>query len=280
MKIAQLSDIHFFKNNITLKTFFSKTLLATLNYYFNRKKNKVEFDIYEIPKLLKDKGVTHIVITGDFTTTSNKYEYALAKKFLDHLHKEGFKTFIIPGNHDTYTKKASLSKIFHEKLETSKTFKEKSIINEDFTEGFKWIGLDTTISTPLWSSQGLFSNEIENKLIKLLDSISKDQSIILVNHFPIESRKHMPFRHQMLRYKRLKEIIENYPNIKMYIFGHTHLSEIIEGKPLKINSGSLTLTKGGSFHIMDLTKEKVAIQAYSHETGKWEIVNTKEIPFS
>ena len=277
MKIAQLSDIHFFKNNLNFRTFFSKTLLATLNYYFNRKKNKVDFDIYEIPKLLKEKGVSHIIITGDFTTTSNKYEYALAKKFLDYLNNEGFKTFIIPGNHDTYTKKASLSKRFHEKLKTPKTFKEKSIIYEDFGEGFKWIGLDTTLATPLWSSQGLFSKTLEGKLIKLLDSIPKEQPLILINQFPIETRKHMPFRHQMLRYKRLKEIVESYPNIKLYIFGHTHLSEIIEGKPLKLNSGSLTLTKGGSFHIMDLSKEKVDIEVYSHKTGSWELVENKKV---
>lgn len=277
MKVAHLSDIHFFKNDLNYRNFFSKKLLATLNYYFNRKKNKVHFDINEIPALLKSKGVTHVIITGDFTTTSNHKEYALAKEFLDHLQKKGFKIFIIPGNHDNYTKESALSKRFYQKLSASAALRDESIIYEDFGEGYKWVGLDTTIATPLWSSQGLFSEALEEKLIRLLDSIPKEQPLILINHFPIVTRKHMPYRNLMLRFEKLKEIVERYSNIKLYIFGHTHLSEIIPGKPLSLNSGSLTLTKGGSFHIMDLKPDSVEVEVYSHETGSWAPKNKEKI---
>ena len=168
MKIAHLSDIHFFKYDLSLRSFFSKDLLATLNYLVNRSRHKVEFNIDDIPKLLKDKGATHVIITGDFTTTSNSKEYDLARNFINKLEDLGLKTLIIPGNHDSYNKKAGLSKRFYSALPTSKELRDESIVYDDLGEGFKYIALDTTLATPLWSSQGLFSKSLESVSINNL----------------------------------------------------------------------------------------------------------------
>lgn len=280
MKVAHLSDIHFFKFEFRLKTFFTKSILATFNYLLNRRKNKVEFEIQEIPKILKENKVTHVVITGDFTTTSNHKEYNEAEKFINSLKQEGFKVIIVPGNHDCYTKKAALSKRFHHRLSTPEEFREQGIYTKTFTPDYEWICLDTTIATPFWSSQGLFSEILQNKLIQKLDQVPKNRSIIIVNHFPILSNKSRPDRHQMIRYKHFRELLKQYPNVKIYLCGHTHLSEIIENKPLIINSGSLTLTQGGSFHIMDLEKDSVDVQVFSFQRGTWQKKADKKVFFS
>ncbi len=270
MKIAHLSDIHFFRYNLSLKNFFSKELLGTLNHFANRSQLKNGCNLIQLPFFLKEKGVTHVVITGDFTTTSNIKEYTAAKEFIDHLEHQGFKIFFVPGNHDKYTQKSAQSNAFYKYLKAPKEMQEKGFVYEEFGEGYHWIGLDTTLATPLLSSQGLFSCDLEKRLISLLDSIDKTQPLIVVNHFPVRSRKAMPKRHQMIRYPCLKQILEKYPNIKLYLFGHTHLSEIFLGRPILLNGGSLTLTKGGSFHLLELQKNQITIEGYSHQSGQWE----------
>ena len=274
MKVAHLSDIHFFKFNLSPRTFFSKDILASLNYLINRSRYRVDFNLEDIPKLLKIKDVTHVIISGDFTTTSNLKEYRAAKEFIQKLHDHGLKTVIIPGNHDNYNKRAAKSKRFYQMLEAPNELRDQSISIQDLGEGFKIISLDTTIPTPFWSSQGLFSKELEKRLTSLLDQ-HKGQPLILLNHFPTLTKKHLPVRKIMRRYEKLKEILDQSSNIKLYIFGHTHMPEMIQDKTLFLNSGSLTLTKGGAFHIMDLNSESARVEAYSYQSGKWEVCNRR-----
>ncbi len=277
MKIAHLSDIHFFKFELGIKNLFSKDLLATTNYLINRSRHRVQFDLNTIPNLLKDKGVSKVIITGDFTTTSGLKEYKLAAEFVNKLEELELKTIVTPGNHDSYNKKSDRSKRFYQILPSSTELRDNSIVCGYLGEGFKYIALDTTLATPLWSSQGLFSEDIEAKLLNTLDSMDKDQPVVLINHFPIVTRKHMAIRHQMVRYQNLKQIVESRSNIKLYLCGHTHLSEIINQRPIILNSGSLTLTQGGSFHIMDLKPKSVQVDAYSHRMNEWQLRTQREI---
>lgn len=277
MRVAHLSDIHFFQCDLNWNNIFSKDLLATLNYLINRKKYKLKFDLDKLPALLVEKGVTHVIITGDLTTTSNNKEFKLAKQFIDQLKQKGLKTYIIPGNHDHYNKKAARIKKFYQTFDSSKDLSDRSIEYGDFGEEFKYIALDTTIPTPFWSSQGLFSKKMEANLKALLDSISPSQPLIIINHFPIESRKKMAKKHQMIRYKALQALLEKYPNIKLYLCGHTHLSEIIKNHPTTLNSGSLTLTSNGSFHIMELTPASVEVETYSFKEEAWVVQEIQSV---
>ncbi len=279
MKIAHLSDIHFFRNQFDLKTLFSKRLLGTLNHYMNPKRHSVDFDLFELPEFLKGQGVTHVLISGDFTTTSNAKEYELASKFIKKLEDQGFKTFSIPGNHDHYTKKSDKDRRFYKYIKASNELKEKGLAYEDLGEGFKCILLDTVLATPLWSSQGLFSKNLEKRLSNLLNSIPKEQPLIVINHFPVVKGER-PQRHQMLRLEALRELLESHSNILLYLHGHTHLSEFSTTKPLMINCGSLTLTKGGSFHIMDLTPNFLEVEAYTYQDKNWQVRIKKSFPFS
>lgn len=279
MKIAHLSDIHFFKNKFSLGTFFSKQLLGILNYYFNRKASSIDFDPYALPKFLKVQGVTHVVISGDLTTTSSKEEFELAASFIRQLKDQGFKTFVIPGNHDFYTWRSQKSQRFYDFIPSSPGLKEEGLSYEDFGEGYKCISLNTALATPYWSSEGLFSTKLEKRLQNLLNTIPKEQPLIVLNHFPVFEGKR-PKRHQMRRLEALRSILENHSNIKLYLHGHTHKSEFTTSGPLMINSGSLTLTKGGSFHIMDLTSESLEVQVYTHENKAWMVKTKKNFPLT
>lgn len=274
MKIAHLSDIHFFKYEITLGTLFSKRLLGTLNYYFNRKSHRLDFDPFELPKFLKKKDVTHLVITGDLTTTSTDSEFEIASKFIKEFENQGLRIYLIPGNHDCYTKSSEKQKRFYNYLPTPPELREEGLSYLDFGEGFKCIALDTTIATPYWSSQGLFSERLERKFAQLLKSIPKEQPLIVLNHFPL-FEGNRPQRHQMKRFEFLRTLLENHPNIILYLYGHTHKSEFSSSHPLMINAGSLTLSKQGSFHVMDLSPTRLEVETYNYMKQGWEVTSKR-----
>lgn len=276
MKIAHLSDIHFFKYEITLGTLFSKRLLGTLNYYFNRKSHTLEFDPFELPRFLKEKEVTHLVITGDFTTTSTEAEFEIASKFIKEFENQGFRIFLIPGNHDCYTKSSEKQKRFYKYLPASLELREEGLSYLDFGGGYKCITLDTTIATPYWSSQGLFSERLERKLQQMLKNIPKEQPLIVMNHFPV-FQGNRPQRHQMKRFESLRAILEEHPNIMLYLYGHTHKSEFSSSHPLMINSGSLTLSKQGSFHLMDLSPTHLEVETYNYMNQTWKVTSKRSL---
>lgn len=277
MKIAHLSDIHFFKLDFSLKSLFSKRLLGTLNYYFNRSVAKQSFDLFEIPELLKKMGVTHVVFTGDFTTTSTSSEYKLACRFVKCLEDLGFKIFSIPGNHDVYTKGAERTRRFYRYIKGPKSLEDQGLSIEDFGGGYQCIRMDTTLATPLWSSQGLFSKELEKRFIALLTTIPKDQKLIVLNHFPVFAGNRRE-SHLLMRAEALRDILENTPNIVLYLHGHTHKSEFVTDHPLMINSGSLTLTPHGSFHVMDLSDDFLEVEAYSYLNDQWQMRLKRSFP--
>ncbi|MCH9634209.1 MAG: 3',5'-cyclic adenosine monophosphate phosphodiesterase CpdA [Chlamydiae bacterium] len=277
MKIAHLSDIHFFRNDLGLCSFFSKRLLGTLNHYLNPKRHSINFDLFDLPKFLKKEGVTHVIITGDFTTTSSIKEFALAKEFIKSLKDLGFSVFSIPGNHDKYTRDSEKKKRFYKFIESPQALEKDGLACEDLGEGYKCIMLDTALATPLWSSQGSFSKDLENKLEELLSTFPLSQPLILVNHFPV-IKGDSPARHQMLRKEALKSLIKRHPNIILFLHGHTHTSEFTSTNPLMINCGSLTLTENGSFHIMDLTEGFLEVKAYHFQDEHWEVRAHKTFP--
>lgn len=279
MKIAHLSDIHFFHLKFDLKSIFSKSLLGNFNYLINRKKDHVPIDVFKLPKILKEMGVTDVIYSGDITTTSNEEEYQMGQAFVEELINLDLKLHIIPGNHDNYTKASYKEKRFYKYIPVNKALEKEGVFVSDLGEGYKLVSLDTTLATPLWSSQGLFSKELEKTLLKHLDSFDPDQNIILLNHFPAHKNER-PIRHQMKRRERLYHILKCFSNIKLYLFGHTHKSEAIEEGPLMLNSGSLTLTKNGSFHIYDLTKDNIEVVQYQHIDQKWSEVKKKNFKLS
>ncbi len=278
MRIAHLSDIHFFKCELTFENFFSKNILGTINSIINRKRNGFAQKLEKLIPFLKDQQVTHIIISGDFTTTSNQHEYADAREFLSRLREQNFKVFIVPGNHDHYNKSAAVTKKFFTEFAIEGSYKEDGFICEDFGEGFKWIGLDTTCPTPFWSSQGLFSKKLEEKLESLLSSIPEAQPLIVVNHFPIVTQTPLAKRKQLVRREQLKQLIEKYRNIKLYLCGHTHKSLIMAHQPVILNSGSLTLTDNGCFHLMNLTEQNLSVDVCHYDNSQgWIKISNKHL---
>lgn len=274
MKIAHLSDLHFSKIIFHPKIFFSKRFVGIFNLILNRKKLYKEAHLYELPKLLKNLKVDYLFITGDLTSTSLKKEFKKAKKFIEEFDKD-IQVFIIPGNHDHYTKKAFKQKTFYEffnrkNVHLLKTLKNEKIEAYELSKKWYYIGLDTCIPTHLFACSGLFSKDLEKHLIDLLENIPKSKNIILINHFPIIHEAQN--RKILKRREVLFDIIKRYSNIKLYLHGHTHTwsMEKIDKAPLMLGSGCVSYKKNASFNILEIEDTKCSIINYLWKKDSWQ----------
>ena len=184
---------------------------------------------------------------------------------------------------EQYTKrlKKHLFYDFFENIETekSKTLKKDQI--EIFSLSDKWvsIGLDTTIVTPLFSASGLFSKDLEKTLIETLDNVPKEKNIILINHFPII---HIAAKRKLLKRRdALLEIIKKYPNIKLYLHGHTHKFSIEkkDNLPYMICSGCASHKRNASFNIFELEDDKCRVINYKIKDNCWQKHKTLQLLF-
>lgn len=277
--IAHLSDLHFSK--ISVFPLSLKRFVGTTNLLITRKRSYIATHLLKLPKLLKSLDVKNILITGDLSSTSLEKEFLQAKKFIDSFDKQ-VKFFIIPGNHDTYTKKSSKSSYFENILKSKSNSKTNLEKIELYSLSDKWmyIGLDTTLVTSLFSASGLFSKEMEENLIATIESIPKDKNIIISNHFPIFHKA--PKRKLLKRKEALIDILKKYPNIKLYLHGHTHKSSIIkkENLPFMICSGCTSHKKNASFNILEFENDKCFVKSYILKGAMWQKRSEKTLNFS
>lgn len=178
---------------------------------------------FSLPPLFKEKGVTHVILSGDLTTTSSKAEYRIAKRFVSLLEREGMEVFAIPGNHDHYTKHADRMRLFYSFFNTAPAaplLKERGVALLPLTIGWKLLLMDTSCATPLISSSGHFSKRIERHLKELLNTLEKKERVLLVNHFPFFQNDIK--RRQLVRGEALEALLSTYPQVQLYLHGHTH----------------------------------------------------------
>jgi 3',5'-cyclic AMP phosphodiesterase CpdA len=135
--------------------------------------------------------------------------------------------------------------------------------------GQNWwlIGLDTAIATSLLSSNGYFSPELEQKLEKTLKEIPEDHQVIIINHFPIFSNE--SFRKSLIRKDALKNLMERFPKIKLFLHGHTHRHTIADLRssnlPIFLDSGSTAQKQGGTWNLIDITSQGCEIEVFKNQ---------------
>jgi len=187
IRIAHISDLHFSKFSLSPAQFFSKQWLGNMNLLFNRSKQYLNERPFSLVPEFKEKGITHVIISGDLTTTSSHQEYKIAKHFVEVLEKEGMKVFVIPGNHDHYTKKSDRTKRFYRTFPSPKNseflLSQHGVCSIALTSGWHLVLMDTALATTLVSSNGYFSPVVEENFKKLIEKIPPKENVLLVNPF-------------------------------------------------------------------------------------------------
>lgn len=259
LKIAHLSDPHFATVTYNPNQFLSKRWLGNCNLLLFRNKTYQTDHLGYLPDLLSSLHFDAVAITGDFTTTSLPEEYQKAKFLVDAIKNKNIKTFVLPGNHDIYTKESERKKRFAQFFPSS----EKNGVEVlEIKKNLFWIGLHCAYASNLFLSDGIFSSVIEQELVQRLDAIPKEAFCIMGNHFPLFTSGN--FRHDLRKAKRLQAVLKNFPQVKIYLHGHIHKPAIRQEPllPLVLNSGSVAHLPGGTFYSIEIFDTGCNVKRY------------------
>lgn len=269
IKLAHISDLHFSSPSFDPLQIFSKRWLGNLNSILFRKSHFSYDRVKLLKDLFKKQQITHILISGDISTTSHKDEFLIGQSFVDELKKENFTVITLPGNHDHYTKKAYKKKLFYDYFDhafeehAAYNLKDHGVASKKLGPDWVLIVLDTTCLPTLLSSQGHFTPEIEKHLDEILSSL-KDQNVILANHFPFF--QHEDLRKRLIRGDSLKKLFAKYPNIRLYLHGHTHRFCVADLRvnqlPIILDSGSTSHSTKGGCHILSINSHGCHLEMF------------------
>jgi 3',5'-cyclic AMP phosphodiesterase CpdA len=273
-RFAHISDLHFSKLQWGPSQFFSKRWLGNLNVCLVRKTVHDPEGLTTLFPLFHERRVDAVLITGDLSSTSHPDEFALAKQFIEGLREEKFQVFTLPGNHDHYTKAAYRNKVFYDFFPSRYeegaefTLKDEGITTTYLGKHWWLCALDTALATSLISSQGFFSNELEAKLESTLKKIPTGDSVMLLNHFPFFSNESS--RKALLRKEALRALLERFPQVKLFLHGHTHRHCIADLRasslPIVLDSGSTSHKKGGSWNLIEISSQGCSVEAFKNST--------------
>jgi 3',5'-cyclic AMP phosphodiesterase CpdA len=289
IKIVHISDLHFSFYTWNPMQIFSKRIIGNLNLLFNRKKTIGLHLLDEFLNEIDQIKPTHVLISGDFTSTSLPSEYEKSILFIQELKKRGIEVFALPGNHDAYTKKAYRKKTFYQELKECLPFKgefnfsleEHRVAAFKLTHDLYLVLVDAACYTPLFQSNGSFSFEIQEHLESLLENIPKESKIWLCSHFPFFEHEHP--KRVLEGAKNLKALIEKFHQIEIYFHGHTHRQALVDLRennlPIISDSGSLTLKHRSSYNVIDLKGQSLQLSRIQHQTTfqTVEVINTMRI---
>lgn len=285
-RLAHISDLHFSKPSWNPFQFCSKRWLGNLNYLLSRKNALKPENLTTLFPVFHEYKVDAVLITGDLTSTSHEEEFSLAKQFIDSLQLEKFNVFTLPGNHDQYTKKAYRNQLFYQFFNThyspsndsltSLSLKENKMTAAHLGHGWWLLALDTAIATSLISSNGYFSPNLEQTLEKALKEIPSDHHVILLNHFPIFSNESS--RKSLIRKEALKNLLERFPQVKLFLHGHTHRHTIADLRssslPIFLDSGSTARREGGTWNLIEMNSSGCDVEVFKSRNSigyaEWE----------
>jgi 3',5'-cyclic AMP phosphodiesterase CpdA len=288
MRLAHISDLHFAKPSYSPLQFFSKRWIGNFNYLFSRRKNYDHSRLNKLPALFASHNIEHVIITGDLTTTAQHAEFKMACTFIAMLKSYGLKVYIIPGNHDHYTQNAFKQHRFHSYFksynewdqESEYTLEKKGVTAKKVAPGWWIVALDTAHATTLFSSQGLFSPQIEAALRSVLLSIPSKEKVLLISHYPFF--QHIAKHVRLARGEQLQAVIRSYPSIKCYLHGHTHHQTIADLRadrlPFILESGSTPHSQHGAFHLYDIDDKKLHVEVYRW-SDSWQLSQQESYPW-
>lgn len=255
--------------------------MGNFNFFLFRRKTFFPSKVKALIEFFKQEKVTHVIVTGDLSSTSQDVEFKMARELILSFEKEGMEVFVIPGNHDVYTKKAERLKRFFDYFPPKKSENafclKKDGLSLHFLDKEKkkpLILLNTAKANNLISAEGLFNVDLELKLKNLLDSLPKDSNILIANHYPPFERPHKI--HNLLRKEELLKILKNRPNLLFYLNGHTHVHAIADlrkaGLPIFLDAGS-TAESGSYWNLIDF--ETKTLSAYTSKSfTNWSLFKT------
>jgi 3',5'-cyclic AMP phosphodiesterase CpdA len=280
MRLVQISDVHFTRPTWNPLRFCSKRLAGMANWFLFRRSWYSHEPLNLLPDLFQSLNVDLILVGGDLTSTSLPKEFQAAQDF---FHRFSQPKLFIPGNHDQYTRGSHRDQRFYRFFQNQRrtiehpldffSLAEHGIEVHRLQQSIWCIALDTAPPTSLTSSNGLFSSTVEKYLEEVLQSLPKNDCVIVLNHFPFfENDLSL---HRLINAERLRAILERNPCVCLYMHGHTHRHMIADLRPnhlpLILDAGCPIQKPQSTWNLIDLTEQGCEVKAYIWSNQSWEV---------
>lgn len=281
MKLVHLSDLHF-PVHLPLTSLKGKMVPGYLNYSLRRRK-KYPLRLWDsLVETVLSLDPDAIVISGDITNVSHLTEYFGSLEYLRPLLNE--KTFMIPGNHDRYTRAAVSGPVpYYEKF-----FSQWMGEQVPGSSGYlRWkqigdvclIGLDSNKPLSVLNAYGYVDPKVVRQALNFLRE-NRMMQYVFVCHHPIWNppERQESAGHRMRNREEIAEILKESPPLA-YLHGHVHTNWVKKPGKKKpyyvINSASSTRTSDlrheCGFHVLETGQKTPEIKrfTYSEQTSKF-----------
>lgn len=199
MRIVHISDLHITDHGHDI---------WNVNTYVNFR--------LAVEKIKQLNDIDAVIISGDLSNDGSLWSYQQIDEMLSEI---GIPTFCCPGNHDNLD-------VFYN-VYTPKFYK----VDKNFKIG-DWTFIMQN-SAVMGMSRGYF-NALE--LSDLL-SVAKGYIAIVLHHPPIEQNGWLN-RKLLENRDEFKKLIENFPNVKLVLYGHTHFHSVQNFNGITYSSAS------------------------------------------
>jgi len=221
MRIVAIGDIHLYRLWLRPWDLLSKRALGALNLWLNRRHRFLLVNAPRLVERVNEIAPDRIVCTGDLTTTALQTEYRDAGALCGELNAIA-PLFVVPGNHDRYTFRASRTRRFETALGgmTANAWPHHLELNERTS----LIGLDPTRPNVV-TDRGCVGPRQLAELADLLKSLPADRRVIVVCHYPLATprgRAVEPERHALIDRTQLIRCLTDAGRPTLYLHGHIH----------------------------------------------------------
>ena len=229
----------------------------------------------------KNNHIDFIINLGDLIDK----DFASYKPLIDIIESSGIRTFHIAGNHDYSVEPKQKKRIpVNNSSEGYYSFAEKDfrfiflngneistyISNNKKTikqaeEYLSEMKKSDAINAVEWNG-GLSIQQMKWLKIQLDEAIANNEKTFLLCHFPVAPDN----VHNLLNYKEVLPLIENYSNIVAWFNGHNHAGnfESINNVSFITFQGMVETESSNSFAIVYVHKDKIVIRGYGREKNR------------
>jgi 3',5'-cyclic AMP phosphodiesterase CpdA len=271
MKIAHVTDIHWMVPPDPMQIWYSKRALGTVNLYLRGRRHHFHEQVQEaLVAYVVHMSPDLVLVTGDLTAQAIPDEFEKARKALDPILSR-IPTFVIPGNHDTYTPGAFKTKRIRRWFGPWMGLERHPPVGRLDLGDVTVLGLDP--NRAWFDASGLLPQDQLDRLGEVLaDPTLAGRFLILAIHYPLltaKGRLYDDFGHGLRNAKDLVAVLAAAPRRPdLIVHGHKHhgyhgFLELPDGARIEIhNPGS-----GGYAYNLD-AKRAAACNEYVIEGGR------------
>ncbi len=222
MRVLHFTDLHLYRRPRP-SALLGKRLLGTANLYLGRRVDHFsQRSIELLVEAVLSRAPDVCVCTGDLTGMASPEEFTDVRQLLDPI-LSAVPTFMIPGNHDAYTRSAHRQRRFEGTFGAWTGGGEYPAVHRHGELCF--VGLDCARPHPVLASGRLPESQLEG-LERLLHSGELDESFTtLLIHYPLRDSRGAPYANasrSLLNAAELERVLASRPGIDLILHGHEH----------------------------------------------------------